>query len=105
MLFRSVQPDANITRAEAATIFFRMLTDDSRARYWSESNDYTDVSEQDWYNVAISTLRNADRLLVLDHGEVAECGTHVELLEKQGIYYKLVMAQARAALEKTGGMM
>ncbi len=53
----------------------------------------------------LSTLRNADRLLVLDHGEVAECGTHVELLEKQGIYYKLVMAQARAALEKTGGMM
>ena len=53
----------------------------------------------------LSTLRNADRLIVLDHGELAECGTHQELLEAQGIYYKLVMAQARAALEKTGGMM
>ena len=53
----------------------------------------------------LSTLRNADRLLVLDNGEVAECGTHAELLEQEGIYYKLVMAQARAALEKTGGMM
>ncbi len=53
----------------------------------------------------LSTLRNADRLMVLDNGELAECGTHAELLEKQGIYYKLVMAQARAALEKTGGMM
>ncbi len=53
----------------------------------------------------LSTLRNADRLLVLDNGEVAECGTHAELLEQEGVYYKLVMAQARAALEKTGGMM
>ncbi len=53
----------------------------------------------------LSTLRNADRLLVLDHGEVVECGTHTELLEAQGVYYQLVMAQARAALEKTGGMM
>ena len=43
----------------------------------------------------LSTLRNADRLLVLDHGKVAECGTHSELLENRGIYYKLVMAQQK----------
>ncbi len=48
----------------------------------------------------LSTLRNADRLLVLDHGRVAEFGTHVELLERRGIYYKLVMAQHRATLAK-----
>ncbi len=46
----------------------------------------------------LSTLRNADRLLVLDHGRIAEHGTHTELLEKKGIYYKLVMAQREAAL-------
>ncbi len=46
----------------------------------------------------LSTLRNADKLLVLDHGRVAEFGTHAELLEKKGIYYKLVMAQQKAAL-------
>ena len=49
----------------------------------------------------LSTLRNADRLLVLDHGKIAEYGTHAELIAKKGIYYKLVMAQQKAAFEKT----
>lgn len=48
----------------------------------------------------LSTLRNADKILVIDHGRVAEFGTHKELLDQRGIYYKLVMAQTRAALEK-----
>lgn len=46
----------------------------------------------------LSTLRGADKLLVLDNARVAEFGTHKELLEKRGIYYKLVMAQTEAAL-------
>ncbi|RAP77324.1 ABC transporter ATP-binding protein [Paenibacillus montanisoli] len=41
----------------------------------------------------LSTLRHADRLLVLEKGEVAEVGTHSELLEKKGIYYNLINAQ------------
>ena len=49
---------------------------------------------------SLSTLRNADKILVIDHGRVAEFGTHLELLNQRGIYYKLVMAQTRAALEK-----
>ena len=48
----------------------------------------------------LSTLRNADKLLVIDHGRIAEFGTHKELLDQRGIYFKLVMAQTRAALEK-----
>ncbi|MCL2508756.1 MAG: ABC transporter ATP-binding protein/permease [Oscillospiraceae bacterium] len=41
----------------------------------------------------LSTLRAADRLIVLDKGKVAEMGTHAELLKMKGIYYDLVMAQ------------
>ena len=41
----------------------------------------------------LSTLRNATRLVVLDRGQIAETGTHDELIEKKGIYYDLVMAQ------------
>lgn len=48
----------------------------------------------------LSTLRGADKLLVLDHGRVAEFGTHKELLDQRGIYYKLVMAQTEAAIAK-----
>ena len=41
----------------------------------------------------LSTLRNANRLVVVEKGEIAEMGTHDELLEKEGIYFKLVEAQ------------
>ncbi len=41
----------------------------------------------------LSTLRNATRLVVLDHGEVAEVGDHDTLMRQKGIYYELVMAQ------------
>ncbi len=55
----SVQPEGDITRAEVATIFFRLLTDESRNEYWSQTNPYSDVSADDWFNNAVSTLTNA----------------------------------------------
>ena len=55
----TVQPEGDITRAEVATIFFRLLTDESRNEYWSQTNPYSDVSADDWFNNAVSTLTNA----------------------------------------------
>ncbi|MEF3303516.1 ABC transporter ATP-binding protein [Paenibacillus sp. GYB003] len=49
----------------------------------------------------LTTLRNADRLIVLDKGKLAEIGSHSELMEKKGIYYKLVTAQ-RGMSKKSG---
>ncbi len=45
----------------------------------------------------LSTLRNADRLVVIDKHGIAEIGTHNELLEKKGIYHGLVTAQLKMA--------
>ncbi|MDE0316304.1 MAG: ABC transporter ATP-binding protein [Candidatus Poribacteria bacterium] len=45
----------------------------------------------------LSTLRNADRLFVIEKGRGVECGSHEELMEKKGIYYKLVETQREAA--------
>jgi ATP-binding cassette subfamily B protein len=42
----------------------------------------------------LATLRNATRLIVLDKGEIVETGTHAELMEKQGEFYKLVKTQS-----------
>jgi ABC-type multidrug transport system fused ATPase/permease subunit len=41
----------------------------------------------------LSTIRNADRIIVLHHGEVREVGSHAELMEKRGIYYRLYQLQ------------
>ena len=43
----------------------------------------------------LSTLRNADRLIVLDRGAIAEMGTHEELMAKKGSFYKLVQTQTQ----------
>ena len=55
----TVRPDGNITRAEVATIFFRLMTDEYRETCWSTSSGFTDVTAASWYNNAISTTANA----------------------------------------------
>ena len=53
-----VRPNEPISRAEVATIFFRLLTDESRDRIWSQENPFPDVLLEDWFNNAISTMTN-----------------------------------------------
>ncbi len=46
----------------------------------------------------LSTIRNADRIIYLSHGEIIESGTHAELLEKKGRYYELYKLQQDKAM-------
>ena len=52
----TVRPEADITRAEVATIFFRLLKDEVREANFTKTNTFSDVGETDWHNNAISTL-------------------------------------------------
>lgn len=54
-----VHPEANITRAEVATIFYRLLTEDSRRELWTRENPYPDVPSSMWCNIAVSVMSNA----------------------------------------------
>ena len=64
----TVRPLNNITRAEAATIFFRLMTDEYRQANWSTTNSFSDVSAGDWYNNAVSTCANAGVLKGYEDG-------------------------------------
>lgn len=65
----TVRPNANISRAEVATIFFRLLKSDIRDGNLTADNGFSDVSDGQWHNKAISTMaklgivkgRRADR--------------------------------------------
>lgn len=52
----TIRPNGHITRAEAATVFFRLLTDKARDANLTDRSPYPDVSAGDWYNKAVATL-------------------------------------------------
>lgn len=52
----NVRPQGNITRAETAAIFFRLLKEEVRSENLSKHNDFADVTEDRWYNTAVSTM-------------------------------------------------
>ncbi len=64
----TVRPDGQITRAEVATILYRLLTEASRTAYGTRANSFSDVADQDWFCEAVSTLANAKVILGYPNG-------------------------------------
>lgn len=58
----TVQPNGYITREEVATMFFRLLTDASRANYITNYNPFPDVARERWSFYSITTMNNADMM-------------------------------------------
>ena len=63
-----VHPEANITRAEVATIFFRLLDEEIRNTLMTDVNDFPDVEKGQWYNHAVSTLSSMGIVLGRNDG-------------------------------------
>ncbi|MBQ2698496.1 MAG: S-layer homology domain-containing protein, partial [Firmicutes bacterium] len=65
---RTVQPEANITRAEVATIFFRLLDEETRDEYLTRRNAFSDVAADKWYNTAVSTMASMGIIVGYEDG-------------------------------------
>ncbi|MCL2397083.1 MAG: InlB B-repeat-containing protein [Defluviitaleaceae bacterium] len=63
-----VRPRAHVTRAQVATIFFRLISDADREHYWMQTNPFPDVVLENWFNNAVSTTTNADMFTGMPDG-------------------------------------
>ena len=89
----TVHPNSNITRAEVATIIYRLLTVESRTFYNTKVNIFSDVPSFEWFNEPVSTLARASVLTGYEDGtflpnapikraELATILTRLTVLEK-----------------------
>ena len=53
----TVRPEGDIARSEVATIFFRLLTDEARDEYLTETSPFADVASDAWYATAVATMQ------------------------------------------------
>ena len=67
----SVHPNETITRAEVATIFYRLMSDESRDMFMTNENSYSDVAPEDWFNTAVSTMSAASVIVGYTDGTFA----------------------------------
>ena len=65
----TIRPNAEISRAEVAQIFYRLMTAEAHMRYDTAVNDFEDVADADWYNAAVSTLAAMDILKGRGNGQ------------------------------------
>ena len=65
----TIRPHSNMTRAEAATIFLRLISDQHRVNIWSQTNSFADVQPERWFNNAISTMENGGLFRGMPLGE------------------------------------
>ena len=63
-----MKPQGNITRAEVATIFYRLLKDEVREEIETDVNSFPDVNEDDWFNITVSSLANMGALSGYEDG-------------------------------------
>ena len=63
-----VKPQGNITRAEVATIFYRLLKDEVREEIETDVNSFPDVNADDWFNITVSSLANMGALSGYEDG-------------------------------------
>ena len=78
-----------------------MILDEATANIDSETEELIRISLEKMMNIGtmlivahrLSTVRGADRIILLSHGEILEVGSHTELIEKRGRYYELYQTQ------------
>jgi hypothetical protein len=93
----NIRPNDVITRAEVASILFRLKDDDHREAYWSQTNDFPDVSRRDWFNNAVSTLTQAGMFQGRSDGGFAP---NAPMTRGE---FAAVMSRASGALDTEGG--
>lgn len=64
----TVQPNAEITRAEVVQLLYRLMTTDAHMRYDTTENSFGDVVDDDWFNLSVSTLANMGIIVGRDDG-------------------------------------
>jgi hypothetical protein len=95
-----VRPEANITREEIATIYYRLLTDEVRDSLFTASNDFSDVAEDRWSNKAVSTMAKGGYVTGYEDGTFKPAGniTRAEFVTIAARFYNVT---ADSSVEKS----